>query len=286
MKLNKIMAIAACPSCYGKLDFLGLDTGIRCEGCGVKYRYEGHVPVIMTDQERMELSNKLSCCRETAVPRFNTRFRRMLYPKMLTFDPWKKKRMKIWLANFSDESILMDIGAQTFRHRQDIIAFDVVPFPGVDLVGDGLRLPIRSNSVDGIINTGVLEHVESPERMVSEIFRVLRPRGEVYIEVPFLQPFHSDPVDFHRFSLPALERLFRCFEITGRGVGAGPCSSLNWLLREISASVFENPTLYTYMWIITGWVTFWLPMFDFFLAKRSFSFKIASSYYIIARKPA
>jgi SAM-dependent methyltransferase len=280
------MAIVACPSCYGELDFLELGAGIRCKCCGAKYRYAGHVPVIMNDQQQMELSNKLNCYRETTVPRFDTRFRQMLYPKMLTFDPWKKKRMKGWLANFSDESILMDIGAQTFRHRPDIIAFDVVPFPGVDLVGDGLRLPIRSDSVDGIINTGVLEHVESPERMVSEIYRILRPKGEVYVEVPFMQPFHPDPVDFHRFSLPALEKLFHSFEVVAKGVGAGPCSSLNWLLREISASVFENPTLYTYTWILTGWVTFWIPMLDFFLAKRSFSFKTASSYYIIARKPA
>jgi hypothetical protein len=80
---------------------------------------------------------------------------------MLTFDPWKKRVFQSGLRNFS-RCCLLDIGAQCHRHRADIIAFDITSFPGVDLVGDGLNIPIQSNSVDGIINTGVLGMSDHP----------------------------------------------------------------------------------------------------------------------------
>jgi SAM-dependent methyltransferase len=253
--------------------------------CGANFFYENRIPVLMSSQQKAQFSQKLGFHRETTVPQFNTKLRQKLYPKLLTFDPWKKERLLRWLGGFSKDAVLVDIGAQCRQYRGDIIAFDITAFPGIDLVGDGLRLPIRSDSVDGIINTGVLEHVEFPEQMVKEIFRILKPGHEVYIEVPFMQPYHPDPIDFHRYSLSALEKLLGDFEVINKGVGAGPCSSLNWLLRETVASLFQNPTLYTYVWILFGWLTAWLPLFDFIFTQRPHSYKAASSYYMIARKP-
>ena len=53
-----------------------------------------------------------------------------------------------------------------------------VPFEMLE--GDWEELPIADESVDLVVATSVLEHVEDPEQAVAESFRVLRPGGALY----------------------------------------------------------------------------------------------------------
>ncbi|MBN1993480.1 MAG: methyltransferase domain-containing protein [Anaerolineae bacterium] len=52
------------------------------------------------------------------------------------------------------------------------------------LCADGLELPFVEASFEGVLLIAVLEHVSQPERMVSEVSRILKPGGEVAILVP------------------------------------------------------------------------------------------------------
>ncbi len=52
--------------------------------------------------------------------------------------------------------------------------------PGT-VIGSGLQLPIRNNSVDVCYSSNVLEHVADPWRMTSEMLRVTRPGGIVFV---------------------------------------------------------------------------------------------------------
>jgi SAM-dependent methyltransferase len=49
------------------------------------------------------------------------------------------------------------------------------------IIGDGCRLPLRSASVDVCHSSNVLEHVVTPAAMLSEMVRVVRPGGVVYV---------------------------------------------------------------------------------------------------------
>ena len=60
----------------------------------------------------------------------------------------------------------------------------------VDVQGDLLCLPIRDESVDTIVCTGVIEHVRDPDSAVNEIYRVLKSEGRAFIETPFMQTYH------------------------------------------------------------------------------------------------
>lgn len=46
----------------------------------------------------------------------------------------------------------------------------------------------------------MLEHVNNPHLVISEIKRVLKDEGIVIITVPFLVPEHADPYDFQRYT--------------------------------------------------------------------------------------
>ena len=46
-----------------------------------------------------------------------------------------------------------------------------------DHLSDGLKLPFPDCTVDGVINTQVLEHVPDPSALLLEMFRVIKPGG-------------------------------------------------------------------------------------------------------------
>ncbi len=54
----------------------------------------------------------------------------------------------------------------------------------------GTALPFRTGSVDVAYSSNVLEHVDSPERMLSEMARIVRPGGVVFVSyTPWLSPW-------------------------------------------------------------------------------------------------
>ena len=54
--------------------------------------------------------------------------------------------------------------------------------------------------IDLVIIQAVLEHVMYPNKVVSEIYRVLKNDGLIYSETPFMQQVHEGPYDFSRFT--------------------------------------------------------------------------------------
>lgn len=75
-----------------------------------------------------------------------------------------------------------------------------------DVFADACKLPIGSNSVDGIVCLEVLEHVENPAGAVMEMARVLKIGGRAWISMPFMYPLHNEPFDFQRYTEFGLRR--------------------------------------------------------------------------------
>lgn len=90
---------------------------------------------------------------------------------------------------------------------------DAVEGPQVDAVGVAEALPCEDNSFDVILCTQVLEHVDDPRQVLSEIRRVLRPRGVVYLSTHGVFLYHPDPPtsdrDYWRWTHSGLMRIFR-----------------------------------------------------------------------------
>jgi SAM-dependent methyltransferase len=79
-----------------------------------------------------------------------------------------------------------------------------VPSQMIDVWLDGHRLPFASESVDTVVSLNVLEHVASPDTVLSEMARVLRPGGVAIVNLPFLYPIHGT-VDYFRFTSHGLQ---------------------------------------------------------------------------------
>ncbi|MGZ3731931.1 MAG: class I SAM-dependent methyltransferase, partial [Bdellovibrionota bacterium] len=69
-----------------------------------------------------------------------------------------------------------------------------------DFVASADSLPLPDSAADYVLLAETLEHLEFPEKALSEAARVLRRGGKICLTVPFLYPVHADPHDFQRWT--------------------------------------------------------------------------------------
>ncbi len=107
-----------------------------------------------------------------------------------------------------------------------------------DLVLDVRAMPsMADESVDAILCSGVLEHVDDCHAAVRECWRVLKPGGAFLVGVPFAQPLHRTPQDFWRFTEYGVRFLLRAFAIEDvRAIGDDvKAPSAYWALARRAA---------------------------------------------------
>lgn len=70
----------------------------------------------------------------------------------------------------------------------------------VTYISDLAHLPIRETSYDCVLCTQVLEHLPEPQAVLAELFRVLKPGGELWLTAPLFYQEHEIPYDFYRYT--------------------------------------------------------------------------------------
>lgn len=88
-----------------------------------------------------------------------------------------------------------------------------------DIIGDAENMDFKDGEFESVICLEVIEHTTSPEKLISEIYRVLAPNGTLLLSVPFVFEIH-DKYDYYRFTKQGLTYLLREFtsvEITPNG---------------------------------------------------------------------
>jgi SAM-dependent methyltransferase len=136
----------------------------------------------------------------------------------------------------------LNFGAGGIRFTQRILNLDVSATANVDLVSSGsLTLPLLESSLKIIVCQEVLEHVRKPEKAIAEFYRVLRPDGELVLQLPFIIGYHPGPTDFWRFSKEAYEELLprTQWAIFEKRITVGHGSGLHRILTEFFAVHFS-----------------------------------------------
>ena len=194
------------------------------------------------------------------------------------------------------QPIIYDIGSKDARAGYafgkpptdaKIVCVDIEESVGVDLVADAHNLHMVDNdSVDFVTSISVLEHVKYPQKVIKEIHRILKPGGIIYINVPFIFPFHAAPSDFYRFSHKGIEILCEDFERIDSGFNRGPASTMHHLLVHFFAMLlsFNSKTIYGINIDLFKWLLFWVKYLDKFLANYKMAFVIHTGAYFIGRK--
>jgi SAM-dependent methyltransferase len=209
-------------------------------------------------------------------------------PNPFRFDPRLDRLVERLCAGGGPGFLVLNLGSGSTSYGKSVVNQDLFPFRGVHLCGDAHRLPFRDGAFDGMLLRGVLEHVRSADVVVAEAKRVLREGAFLYVEVPFLQPYHLSPEDYRRFTLPGLSAFLSDFAEEESGVQIGPGSTLAWVLRETIASTFAFGSAWWYRKILTivGWGTFWIRSLDRIARPGPYLSNSASALYFLGRKRA
>ena len=192
--------------------------------------------------------------------------------------------------------VIYDIGAKHARGKYfgdpprgaTIICTDIEPGPDVDVVADAQDMPqIPTETADCIFLVSVLQHIPAPQKAIDEAFRVLRPGGILYVNVPFIFIYHRDPDDFNRFSARGLEVLCSRFEQIATGSNRGPASTFCDLLIRFLAILFSfnSNVLYAAFVYIGKWGLFWIKYLDIVIGHYSMAYLMWGSPYFLGRKP-
>lgn len=148
---------------------------------------------------------------------------------------------------------VLDIGCGTKPYKEylrgcrEYIGMDNNKDVKPDVVGDIKELPFPEGYFDGVLCAEVLEHIPRPEIGISEINRVLKTGGYLYLTVPQEWCLHYEPDDYFRFTkygiryllenngfeILAIERLGGVFSLTGQRLVDVMWSAIVTLLKPV-----------------------------------------------------
>ena len=186
---------------------------------------------------------------------------------------------------------VVDLGAGGRQITPTTICVDFIPFPNTNVVGNVERLPFASGSLDVVIGTGLLEHVEDERATLTEVSRVLKPGGIAHMEMPFLQQYHDDPIDCRRMTVDGLRRSMRRagLEPIQSGVHIGPTVTMITLWSYYVALVLEGDNivfkaLSTLAFLFFSIILWPLKFLDRLLVNKRSAHRLAFGIYCTARK--
>ncbi|MCA0029724.1 MAG: class I SAM-dependent methyltransferase [Mesorhizobium sp.] len=109
----------------------------------------------------------------------------------------------------NEEKLFLDAGAG-FRpvYYRNVVNLEIVPYVTTDVLAVLEKMPFKDESFDYVISNAVLEHVRDPFAAAREMVRVLKPGGEMFVHVPFLQPYHGYPHHYYNMTKDGLRSLF------------------------------------------------------------------------------
>jgi SAM-dependent methyltransferase len=113
--------------------------------------------------------------------------------------------------------VFLDLGCGD-QHLRPAVEGRGLEYRGLDITDLNLatdRLPLPDGTVDIAIGLAIIEHIANPETFLSEIHRVLKPGGLIYLSTPNWQmdsrSFYDDPTHVKPYTPDSLETVLRLF---------------------------------------------------------------------------
>lgn len=318
MDLNTLLSITICPSCKGKLEIVSSNKELICKCCKNKYEIVNGVPVLLDndskkDFQRFFANNSENDCKPTNQELSDLKIQLPINLSERLFDWFKQapatkigdKRIKninkiqsLFLKNINNPNILI-IGSflpqdgknsseveELQNSFKDSIRLDISFRSGVNIIGDGHKLPFEDNSFDAVIAQAVIKHLRDPNKFVEEVHRVLKKEGIVYAECPFLITFHRWPGDYVRYSPAGFRELFKDFQIIETGFNRGPSQTIADLLSIYFACLLSFNNRYVYLGLVKffSWIFHPIKLLDYYLIHIKWADLLIWVNYIICKK--
>lgn len=147
------------------------------------------------------------------VPQFRQALRRMHEKFSISQKDCMKYRKQI-IQNASDKKGLQ-VAVKDGMGRLGTNWVTIDKFDESDVIDfnyDVMDMPFENDEFDAVYCQSVLEHVPYPQQAIAEMTRVLKPGGEIWIQLPFILFYHEYPSDYWRVSPDGMRVWMEGFE--------------------------------------------------------------------------
>ena len=122
---------------------------------------------------------------------------------------------KISLSDEKKQFLDLGCGDQHLRKSVEDRNMNYLGLDITDVNFEFDKLPLENNSIDFIVSLAVIEHISNPDNYLSEIYRVMKPGGIVYISTPNLhysyKAFYNDPTHVKPYNPSTLETILTMY---------------------------------------------------------------------------
>jgi SAM-dependent methyltransferase len=113
-----------------------------------------------------------------------------------------------------NKKTILDVGCgykpwKLLLQKFKYIGMDLDPKYEPEIVGSADNIPLPENSVDGLIYSEVLEHVQNLDKALKELKRVSKNDTLLFISTPFVFPLHGGPYDHQRLTKFFYQEVFK-----------------------------------------------------------------------------
>jgi SAM-dependent methyltransferase len=195
---------------------------------------------------------------------------------------------------------LYDLGCGEAPHKEFFLSY-AEGYIGVDWTGSyhnthadisadlNLELPIDSEVADTVISMSVMEHLREPQTMLNEANRILKPGGNLVMQVPWQWWLHEVPYDFFRYTPYGLKYMLEKAGFTDVAVEPQSGFFSMWFLKfnYFSLRVIRGPRLLKRLFMIAC-IPFWYigQMIAPHLDKLDSDWNAETiGYFVTAKKP-
>lgn len=209
-KFARLRPMLRCVRCADRAELIDRGAALECVSCGSAYPLRNGVPILFVDPARAG------------------------EPECDSVSSNGYSRQAIAMFDSMREGFVLDCGCGSpSENLENVIHLEVTRYSNVDIVASCDRLPFADAVFEGVVCESVLEHVPDPRVVVDEFDRVLERGGRLFVDVPFLAPYHGFPAHYQNFTDSGLAALLGRFEKLEAGIHPHqePWVAIGWILR-------------------------------------------------------
>jgi SAM-dependent methyltransferase len=141
------------------------------------------------------------------------------------------------------DGLVLNLSAGGTEYKlPNVIEAEAAIFRNTDVIADAHSLPFADGVFAAVVAYNAFEHYEDPSAAARQIWRVLRPGGQVLIRTAFMQPLHEPPYHFFNCTKFGLLKWFAGFETLDLHVSRNfnPGNALAWMASEAERVLREG----------------------------------------------
>lgn len=154
--------------------------------------------------------------------------------------PYNQSALRLLSAVEASGGMALDCGAGRRDYLSEhLVQIDVMPYPNIDVLCDAQSLPFADDSFDLVLSFAVLEHVPNPFLAASEMMRVLKPGGIIYVDAPQIVTEHGYPSHYFNVTRFGLRKLFEGMRLAAHAVpnSGHPTQALHTIIANFRAGL-------------------------------------------------